>query len=373
MYEGGNRMPPEEEIEVYNSLQDHLLVKVEEVDAQALFVDGGVDAILAYIQEQIDWKGIQKADLEKESGRKEITSTAYAIARVKNALDSKGTDLADKEREKVKETIDAIQGKRKHSWTFLEDLQAQVKERLTERQARIDAEQAEKLRIAEEKRQAEQEELERLRQEKAERDARDAQRAREEQIRREAEEKAQREQQEALEAEKKKAQDALLTGRLSQLAECAMNPEGKVIPSEGGNPIAYREHLIDWTDEEFEAVRMKREERVAEIKQQHRKKEVEEARQRAEREKQAAIDAERQRVADERAMEEIAKEREEEERLAREQDEVNRRRIRSEAFDSLWHSLELDRTTTVSRRDVDVILDIIDEGLCAHVSINYSD
>jgi len=303
-----------EAIETYDSLQDHLISKVDDVDAQALFIEGGVDTILAYVQDQIDWEGIKKADLEKEVGRKEIKSTSYAIARVKTALDDKGKAfIADKKAECKK--VDVV---RKRVRDFCEDLQAQVKEGLTAREEAIKAEVEAKRIAREEEQRLKDEKLERLMAAETARQEDEARKAREAEIAREAEERARQQAQEDLErAEREKAEAQRREQEATKRAE----------------------------------------------------RERQEAKERAEREKVEAAERarqeERDRLAQEEAMAEMAREQEEEDRLAMEQDEDNRQWVYYEIREDL-------ERVGADHRVITNILDALDMGGIRHVSINFS-
>lgn len=95
------------------------------VTAQSLFVDGGLDDILARIKE--DALSIL-TDPTTEKGRKEIISTAYKVARSKTAIDKAGKDLTEQWRVQTNE----VNAARKKANTFLDELQDQIRQPVTE-------------------------------------------------------------------------------------------------------------------------------------------------------------------------------------------------------------------------------------------------
>jgi hypothetical protein len=95
------------------------------VTAQSLFVDGGLDNILARIKE--DALSIL-TDPTTEKGRKEIISTAYKVARSKTAIDKAGKDLTEQWRVQTNE----VNAARKKANTFLDELQDQIRQPVTE-------------------------------------------------------------------------------------------------------------------------------------------------------------------------------------------------------------------------------------------------
>ena len=175
--------------------ENQFLERVDESTATELFVEGGLHQVCEWIQEQTPWDDINEADIETEDGRKVIKSAAYAVARAKTCIQAKQKELTADFKKKAK----VIDQAGKEARDFCEDLQAQIKERLTARTAKIDAELAEEARIREEEQEAKDRELEELRAKEVARQEEEQRRIWEEQIR-----------EKAAEAAKQKAEAAVL-------------------------------------------------------------------------------------------------------------------------------------------------------------------
>ncbi len=91
------------------------LVVLENIDAIAVFSEGGVDDLLKKITDEA--KSIV-ADVETARGRKDITAMAHKVAKSKTFLDALGKDLVsdwktkskavDNERKKMRDTLDTL-------------------------------------------------------------------------------------------------------------------------------------------------------------------------------------------------------------------------------------------------------------------------
>jgi colicin import membrane protein len=91
------------------------LVTIDTLTPEVVFVPGGVEAIVSKLE--ADVRSI-KTDMSTESGRKEIASLAYKVARSKTALDEMGKELVaglkaqsgkiDAERKVIRDRLDAL-------------------------------------------------------------------------------------------------------------------------------------------------------------------------------------------------------------------------------------------------------------------------
>ena len=112
------------------------LVVIQPTDVRAFFVENkNLDSILAEIETLAT---NFEPDVSTSKGRKLIGSQAYSVARTKTFIDGLGKELVDAEKE-IPKRIDAT---RKRVRDFCEELQARVRQPLT------DFENAEKSRIA---------------------------------------------------------------------------------------------------------------------------------------------------------------------------------------------------------------------------------
>ena len=183
------------------------LIPIEIPDPVAVFVGGGIDSILAKVEEKANEKA---GDLSAETseGRKEIVSLAYKIARSKTIIDDIGKNLVSDWKKKAGEVDET----RKRSRDFLDSLKDKIRKPVTE------YEDAEKRKEEEERtrkqREIEEREAEVARKEKEIRDTEEAARLekeraeREETIREEARERAEKNAAEAIERSKHDAEMA---------------------------------------------------------------------------------------------------------------------------------------------------------------------
>lgn len=98
---------------------------IDEKTSVELFVANGCDHIINKIREEVKSKTY---DISTESGRKEIASVAFKVAKSKTAIDKAGKQLGEEFRTK----INAINAERKRAWDELELLQEEVRAPLTE-------------------------------------------------------------------------------------------------------------------------------------------------------------------------------------------------------------------------------------------------
>lgn len=208
---------------------DGQLIPLESVNAVEVFTGHKLDDLLARIRQETV---TLVPDVSTATGRKEIASLAYKVARSKTTIDDAGKTLVAEWKARAAE-VDAA---RKKSRDFLDALREEVRKPLDEweaEQARIEREAAEKIeaerKVAEAARLAEIEAREReirereeaiAARERAEQERIAAQKAeqerklREEVIRKEAQESAKREAQEAIERAACEAEQAKEQARL---------------------------------------------------------------------------------------------------------------------------------------------------------------
>lgn len=99
------------------------LATVKEHDARVLFIQGGLDPVLDWIEETAL---AQPVDLMSKKGRAVITSTAYSVARCKSIIDTKGKEL----NAELKKETKAVDDKRRAARDRCELIQAKVKQPL---------------------------------------------------------------------------------------------------------------------------------------------------------------------------------------------------------------------------------------------------
>lgn len=105
-------------------MEDLQLVPIQNVDAVALFVQGGIDGVLKSIEDQV---APLVFDVTTARGRKDCASTAHKVAQSKVYLDNIGKDLVSDWKEKAKK----VDADRKKARDFLDDLKIRVREPLT--------------------------------------------------------------------------------------------------------------------------------------------------------------------------------------------------------------------------------------------------
>lgn len=104
------------------------LIVAEKLNPIEIFQNNGMEPIL----KEIETKALSVvADVETESGRKDIASIAHRVARSKTLIDGIGKDMVSEWKAKSKK-VDAV---RKHARDFLDGLKDQVREPLTEWEA----------------------------------------------------------------------------------------------------------------------------------------------------------------------------------------------------------------------------------------------
>lgn len=108
------------------------LIKLENINAVAVFVDGGADDVLKSIKSACDEF---LPDVSTAKGRKEIASMALKVAKSKTALDAAGKELVsdwkakaklvDDERKRIRETLDELKVSVRLPLTEFEDAEKQ--------------------------------------------------------------------------------------------------------------------------------------------------------------------------------------------------------------------------------------------------------
>jgi len=104
------------------------LLKIEALDATALFTEGGIDEVLAKIAEKARSCIF---DADTASGRKAIGAMAYKVARSKTILEDMGKSLVAGWKAKAKK----VDAERKKSRDTLDALKAEVRQPLTDWEA----------------------------------------------------------------------------------------------------------------------------------------------------------------------------------------------------------------------------------------------
>jgi colicin import membrane protein len=110
------------------------IINVEAItkeDARALYIDGGVDKILDFIDKIVR---AEPQDLKSKKGRQAIRSTAYAISRCKTVLDDKGKELTEQQRKEI-DTVNAV---RRRVREFCDNLRAEFRQPLIDFQKEIE-------------------------------------------------------------------------------------------------------------------------------------------------------------------------------------------------------------------------------------------
>lgn len=308
------------------------LIPVESVNAIELFTGGGLDSLLAEIENEVSGYPV---DLETDKGRKEIASVAYKVSRSKVVIDEAGKSLVsdwkkqaaevDVGRKKARDFLDALRDRVRQPLTDWEAEQKRIEE---ERRLAAELEQAhaEALRENEifdreaEIRRKEEEiakqEAERLEKERQEREAAER-KAREEQIAREAEERAKKEAAEALKREQEAREKA---------------------------------------------------EREAKEAEERRLREAQQAEERAKRQAEEAAERERRRAANEAAERERQRRAEEErkrqEEAARAADKANRDKINAAAISALV-------AEGIAQKTAEKVVQLVGSGSIPAMSIRY--
>jgi hypothetical protein len=101
------------------------LALVETVTASQVFIEKGLDPILTRIDTEARSLAL---DISTDKGRKEIASLAHKIAKSKTALDKLGKDLVAGWKDQAKK----VDQERARAWDFLESLQKEIRQPLTE-------------------------------------------------------------------------------------------------------------------------------------------------------------------------------------------------------------------------------------------------
>lgn len=357
------------------------LVIVETLNAAVVFAPGGVDAILEKIRAEV---ASIKTDISTATGRDQIRSLAFKIARSKTALDEMGKDLVanlkkqtgsiDAERRRIRDELDALRDRVRQPLTDYENAEkARIEaheaalaaivesggygqtETAAEIQARLefllsypacdwqefaaraaDTIQAEISRTrgllaGAEMREAERAELERLRREQAERE----QRERDERIAAAAAERAR------IEAEAKAMQEAEEAAARAEAERARIEQEKVAAEARAKDAIARAE-------------KAERDRIAAEKKAEADKKAGAE---KAARDRVAAVEAERKRVADNKARADA-------EAAKREDNKKHRAKVENEILAALCKA-GLDEV------DAALAIAAIAQGKVPHTKINY--
>lgn len=119
-------------------MEETALVEIAKLDVAKLFTEDGMMDILEKIQARA--KELEP-DLETDSGRKEIASMAYKVARSKTLIDDLGKDTQAEWKKKV----DGINSRRKQARDFLDELKTEVRQPLTDWEAEEEKIKAEKV------------------------------------------------------------------------------------------------------------------------------------------------------------------------------------------------------------------------------------
>ena len=308
------------------------LIPIDHVNSLELFTKGGLDDLLARISEDV--KSFVP-DLESRNGRKEIAATARKVASSKVVIDKAGKELVSEWKTQAK----VVDASRRHAREFLDDLRDEIREPLTEWEARVQREAVARLRAIElieaeteahrmnemiDREQAikvREAEMERRENEKREAEAEEKVLA---QVRSAAKERAERDAAEAIRAERERAEQAEREAKES----------------------AERERLTSAAAE----IAIKEEKERAE-------REAEEASERAEREKQAAIENERIRA-------EAIAAAEKREEAARAADRENRRKVNGKIVDAF-------KAEGIGEKTAQSIVRLVASGGIPHMVIRY--
>ncbi|NIA28834.1 MAG: hypothetical protein GWP06_02840 [Actinobacteria bacterium] len=224
-------------------MSEKMLITTDQVNPIEIFVNGKYDNILEFIKTESE---IEEPTVKNKAGRDLIKSMAARVASSKVFLLAGGKDLADTERKKIADTLEAMNKSRKYIEDCLVYRKAEVRKPLTDyenakkaeeaaelakqekiKQDAIDAEKAEferqKKELADEKAKLETERLQREADERAKEKAEaDQKSAKEEEIRKriEAEAETERLRQKAIDDENKaKLEKQLAVDNERKLAE----------------------------------------------------------------------------------------------------------------------------------------------------------
>ena len=250
------------------------LVSLDNINPIELFTEGDhLDRLLTDIKRQATEK---PGNVETETGRKAIASVAYKIAQSKTMLDKAGKELVREWKEQAKK----VDGARKKTRDYLDELKDEVRKPLTDWQAE---ETAKGVKILEEKKHAEawadaiaEDEIYNREMVLAEKEAAIAA-AEEAKIAAEAEAKAERDQAEREEQIRKDAAAAAVKQAEAKAQAKLAEAEAKVTAEREAKEQAERDHIAA--------------EERAKIEQELAVKQATEAAERKAREEQAAIEA----------------------------------------------------------------------------------
>ena len=105
--------------------EETALVEIQRLDVAVIFTEVGMTTLLSEIDKKA--RGFTP-DLSTDSGRKEIASMAYKVARSKTLID----DVGKKSMEELKQKIDDRNKYRKQARDYLDNLKDEVRKPLTE-------------------------------------------------------------------------------------------------------------------------------------------------------------------------------------------------------------------------------------------------
>ena len=111
--------------------EETALVEIQRLDVAVIFTEVGMTTLLSEIDKKA--RGFTP-DLSTDSGRKEIASMAYKVARSKTLID----DVGKKSMEELKQKIDDRNKYRKQARDYLDNLKDEVRKPLTEWEAEQD-------------------------------------------------------------------------------------------------------------------------------------------------------------------------------------------------------------------------------------------
>lgn len=357
------------------------LVLAETLKAEIVFAPGGVDAILEKIRTEVQ---SFKGDISTSTGRDQIRSMAYKVARSKTALDDLGKELVaewktksgkvDAERRRIREQLDALKDevrKPLDDWEETEKLRIEGHERelgyILEHPDFGQTETAEELRrrldlllnypardwqeFAARANEALQSEIKRTRGFLAAAEVREAERSELERLRREQIEREQRERDQRIATEAAERARAEAEARAMQEAEDAAaraEAERAAIERERVEAVARAEKA---ERDRIAAAEQAELDRVA-------------AAQAAERNRLAAIEAERKRVADIAAKEAA-------ETARREADKRHRANINNQVLAALVLETSGAEKQNLTKEQAIAIITAIAQGKIPHTKISY--
>jgi hypothetical protein len=101
------------------------LITLEEIKPEEVFIDGGIEALVAKIESQARAVPV---DISTERGRKDCASIAFKIAKLKNGVDTIGKVMVAEWKNKSAK----VDAQRRKAWDLLETLQTDIRKPLTD-------------------------------------------------------------------------------------------------------------------------------------------------------------------------------------------------------------------------------------------------